>query len=143
MFDENDETLLEVSSFLSASEKFLFRSYVFLPCLPEATSHATSSDARELTVGDQDCVFVSVLQCGVSFVFPQAFVIFCGLGMHNTMMYDQMAKAKAKQQVALEVSHPWIVGERGRGFHRRFPEIMRVFICLIINSALTINRDTQ
>ena len=39
------------------------------------------------------------------FVFPQAFAIFCGLGIHNTMIYDQMAKAKAKQQVAIEVSH--------------------------------------
>ena len=34
----------------------------------------------------------------------QAFAIFCGLGIHNTMIYDQMAKAKAKQQVAIEVS---------------------------------------
>jgi len=39
------------------------------------------------------------------FLFPQAFAIFCGLGIHNTMIYDQMAKAKAKQQVAIEVSH--------------------------------------
>ena len=35
--------------------------------------------------------------------FHQAFAIFCGLGIHNTMIYDQMAKAKAKQQVAIEV----------------------------------------
>ena len=35
----------------------------------------------------------------------QAFAIFCGLGIHNTMIYDQMAKAKAKQQVAIEVSN--------------------------------------
>ncbi|KAK3740158.1 hypothetical protein QZH41_014087, partial [Actinostola sp. cb2023] len=33
----------------------------------------------------------------------EAFAIFCGLGIHNTMIYDQMARAKAKQQVALEV----------------------------------------
>ena len=33
----------------------------------------------------------------------QAIVLFCGLGINNTMLYDQMAKAKAKQQVALEV----------------------------------------
>lgn len=36
---------------------------------------------------------------------PQAFAIFCGLGIHNTMIYDQMAKAKAKQQVAIEVTY--------------------------------------
>ncbi|XP_046846029.1 dual 3',5'-cyclic-AMP and -GMP phosphodiesterase 11A-like isoform X2 [Xenia sp. Carnegie-2017] len=35
--------------------------------------------------------------------FFEAIVLFCGLGINNTMLYDQMAKAKAKQQVALEV----------------------------------------
>lgn len=39
----------------------------------------------------------------VQFSSCQAFAIFCGLGIHNTMIYDQMAKAKAKQQVAIEV----------------------------------------
>ena len=33
----------------------------------------------------------------------EAIVLFCGLGINNTMLYDQMAKAKAKQHVALEV----------------------------------------
>ncbi|EDV27652.1 uncharacterized protein TRIADDRAFT_10459, partial [Trichoplax adhaerens] len=33
----------------------------------------------------------------------EAFVIFCGLGIVNTMMYDSVCKAKAQQSVALEV----------------------------------------
>lgn len=34
---------------------------------------------------------------------PQAFVIFCGLGINNTIMYDQVKKSWAKQSVALDV----------------------------------------
>ena len=34
----------------------------------------------------------------------QAFAIFCGLGIHNTMMYEQACKLLAKQTVAMEVS---------------------------------------
>lgn len=34
----------------------------------------------------------------------QAFVIFCGLGINNTMMYNQVKKTWAKQSVALDVS---------------------------------------
>lgn len=33
----------------------------------------------------------------------QAFVIFCGLGINNTMMYNQVKKTWAKQSVALDV----------------------------------------
>lgn len=33
----------------------------------------------------------------------QAFVIFCGLGINNTIMYDQVKKSWAKQSVALDV----------------------------------------
>eukprot|EP00063_Salmo_salar_P028399 XP_014003234.1 PREDICTED: dual 3',5'-cyclic-AMP and -GMP phosphodiesterase 11A-like [Salmo salar] len=34
----------------------------------------------------------------------EAFVIFCGLGINNTMMYNQVKKTWAKQSVALDVS---------------------------------------
>uniref|UniRef100_A0A2I3FT05 Phosphodiesterase n=1 Tax=Nomascus leucogenys TaxID=61853 RepID=A0A2I3FT05_NOMLE len=34
----------------------------------------------------------------------EAFVIFCGLGINNTIMYDQVKKSWAKQSVALDVS---------------------------------------
>ncbi len=34
----------------------------------------------------------------------QAFTIFCGLGINNCLLYDEVAKASAKQTVALEVS---------------------------------------
>lgn len=34
---------------------------------------------------------------------PQAFSIFCGLGIHNCTMYENACKLMAKQKVALEV----------------------------------------
>lgn len=33
----------------------------------------------------------------------EAFTIFCGLGIHNTIMYSEVEKAVARQKVALEV----------------------------------------
>ena len=33
----------------------------------------------------------------------QAFAIFCGMGIHNTQMYEKVVHAMAKRQVALEV----------------------------------------
>lgn len=33
----------------------------------------------------------------------EAFSIFCGLGIHNTIMYSEVEKAVARQRVALEV----------------------------------------
>lgn len=44
------------------------------------------------------------------FFWLQAFVIFCGLGINNTMMYNQVKKTWAKQSVALDVGlSNWIV----------------------------------
>lgn len=37
-------------------------------------------------------------------MFLQAFTIFCGLGIHNTMMYSEVEKAMARQKVTIEVS---------------------------------------
>ena len=42
------------------------------------------------------------------YVFPvvivfQAFAIFCGLGINNCMLYDEVTRSAAKQAVALEV----------------------------------------
>lgn len=33
----------------------------------------------------------------------EAFTIFCGLGIHNTIMYSEVEKAMARQKVAIEV----------------------------------------
>lgn len=41
--------------------------------------------------------------CTPLLLSPQAFVIFCGLGINNTIMYDQVKKSWAKQSVALDV----------------------------------------
>ena len=35
--------------------------------------------------------------------FSQAFAIFCGLGIHNALMFEQACKLLAKQSVAMEV----------------------------------------
>lgn len=45
---------------------------------------------NERPFGEQD---VSILE---------AFAIFCGLGIHNTQMYENACKLMAKQKVALE-----------------------------------------
>lgn len=37
--------------------------------------------------------------------FLEAFVIFCGLGIQNTQMYEAVERAMAKQMVTLEVGH--------------------------------------
>lgn len=36
--------------------------------------------------------------------FLEAFVIFCGLGIQNTQLYEAVERAMAKQMVTLEVS---------------------------------------
>ncbi len=35
----------------------------------------------------------------------QAFAIFCGIGIHNTNMYEKTSKLLAKQMVAMEVRY--------------------------------------
>ncbi|XP_045114514.1 dual 3',5'-cyclic-AMP and -GMP phosphodiesterase 11A-like isoform X2 [Portunus trituberculatus] len=35
----------------------------------------------------------------------EAFTIFCGLGINNTLMYNELEKAMARQKVAIEVSY--------------------------------------
>lgn len=37
--------------------------------------------------------------------FLEAFVIFCGLGIQNTQMYEAVERAMAKQMVTLEVGN--------------------------------------
>lgn len=39
--------------------------------------------------------------------FLEAFVIFCGLGIQNTQMYEAVERAMAKQMVTLEVGWSW------------------------------------
>uniref|UniRef100_A0A670I3Q5 Phosphodiesterase n=1 Tax=Podarcis muralis TaxID=64176 RepID=A0A670I3Q5_PODMU len=51
-------------------------------------------------------VYFSFMNALISKPFPDAefaFVIFCGLGINNTIMYDQVNKSWAKQSVALDV----------------------------------------
>ena len=46
------------------------------------------------------CCFIFVF---VLFCIFQAFAIFCGMAIQNTVMYENVNKAMAKQTVALEV----------------------------------------
>lgn len=46
---------------------------------------------------------METFECVCFFALFQAFVIFCGLGINNTIMYDQVKKSWAKQSVALDV----------------------------------------
>ena len=41
----------------------------------------------------------------IELVSSQAFAIFCGLGIHNALMYEQACKLLAKQSVAMEVNN--------------------------------------
>lgn len=45
--------------------------------------------------------------------FLQAFAIFCGLGINNCQLYEQVSLAAARQAVALEVSRsrPYLSGK--------------------------------
>ena len=43
------------------------------------------------------------------FLLDQVFSTFCGLGIHNVMTYEEIAKANAKQAVALEVHIHYIL----------------------------------
>lgn len=52
--------------------------------------------------------------------FLEAFVIFCGLGIQNTQMYEAVERAMAKQMVTLEVGRGPGRG-RGRGEASRCP----------------------
>lgn len=44
------------------------------------------------------------LCCSVAMVLAvQVFATFCGLGLHNVMMYEEIAKANARNKVAFDV----------------------------------------
>lgn len=57
-----------------------------------------------LTVLVLNFIKKKLLNRGHSFTFRhlQAFAIFCGMGIDNTVMYEKVCEARAKQQVALE-----------------------------------------
>ncbi|TSK34746.1 Dual 3',5'-cyclic-AMP and -GMP phosphodiesterase 11A [Bagarius yarrelli] len=62
---------------------------------------------------------VTLLQCErcsvllLEDIHSPAFVIFCGLGINNTMMYNQVKKAWAKQSVALDAAKIPLCSELG------------------------------
>jgi hypothetical protein len=56
-------------------------------------------------------VYIALRSCRAPFLYCytlysrvfQAFTIFCGLGINNCLLYDEVARAAARQAVALEV----------------------------------------
>ena len=58
----------------------------------------------------------------------KAFVIFCGLGINNTMMYNQVKKTWAKQSVALDVS---LLPSRKNSTKTRHPTAFDMFTAFI------------
>lgn len=65
--------------------------------------------------------------------FLEAFVIFCGLGIQNTQMYEAVERAMAKQMVTLEVGRSWRKGfgvlSHTLGFS--FPSQLAQCVCVL------------
>nr|XP_029730133.1 cGMP-specific 3',5'-cyclic phosphodiesterase-like [Aedes albopictus] len=66
-------------------------------CMPIINGQKTVIGVAQLINKENDLQFTS---CDIS-IF-EAFAIFCGLGIHNTQMYESACKLMAKQKVALE-----------------------------------------
>ncbi|XP_039446570.1 cGMP-specific 3',5'-cyclic phosphodiesterase-like [Culex pipiens pallens] len=68
-----------------------------LLCMPIVNGQQAVIGVAQLINKENDLQFTS---CDIS-IF-EAFAIFCGLGIHNTQMYESACKLMAKQKVALE-----------------------------------------
>ncbi|XP_021693393.1 cGMP-specific 3',5'-cyclic phosphodiesterase isoform X1 [Aedes aegypti] len=66
-------------------------------CMPIINGQKTVIGVAQLINKENDLQFTN---CDIS-IF-EAFAIFCGLGIHNTQMYESACKLMAKQKVALE-----------------------------------------
>ncbi|XP_055525606.1 cGMP-specific 3',5'-cyclic phosphodiesterase isoform X2 [Wyeomyia smithii] len=66
-------------------------------CMPIVNGQQTVIGVAQLINKENDLQFTN---CDIS-IF-EAFAIFCGLGIHNTQMYESACKLMAKQKVALE-----------------------------------------
>uniref|UniRef100_A0A182SB25 GAF domain-containing protein n=1 Tax=Anopheles maculatus TaxID=74869 RepID=A0A182SB25_9DIPT len=66
-------------------------------CMPIINGQKTVIGVAQLINKQNDLQFTN---CDIS-IF-EAFAIFCGLGIHNTQMYESACKLMAKQKVALE-----------------------------------------
>ncbi|XP_058813126.1 cGMP-specific 3',5'-cyclic phosphodiesterase isoform X2 [Topomyia yanbarensis] len=66
-------------------------------CMPIVNGQQTVIGVAQLINKENNLQFTS---CDIS-IF-EAFAIFCGLGIHNTQMYESACKLMAKQKVALE-----------------------------------------
>ncbi|CAG9817476.1 unnamed protein product [Phaedon cochleariae] len=66
-------------------------------CMPILNGERTLIGVAQLINKEKNAPFT---ECDVSLF--EAFAIFCGLGIHNTQMYENACKLMAKQKVALE-----------------------------------------
>nr|CAD7576238.1 unnamed protein product [Timema californicum] len=98
-FDENDEQLFEwwpLDRYSSISGS----SHRVLSILPASVAQLANALVVLSSTAEDGEIEVRISQ---EFTL-QAFSIFCGLGIHNTLMYSEVEKAMARQKVALEVS---------------------------------------
>lgn len=107
-------TLAQIASYTACTGKFLNIADV-KTWLKENHYNGDTESARTILCmpiinGQKDIIGVAQLinkangvpftECDVSLF--EAFAIFCGLGIHNTQMYESACKLMAKQKVALE-----------------------------------------
>lgn len=113
-FDLKTSTLAQIASYTARTGKNLNIPSVKV-WLKENRINGDTESARTILCmpiinGQKDIIGVAQLinkandvpftECDVSLF--EAFAIFCGLGIHNTQMYENACKLMAKQKVALE-----------------------------------------
>lgn len=69
--------------------------------------------------------------------FLEAFVIFCGLGIQNTQMYEAVERAMAKQMVTLEVGWCFLPSWSPHLNTALTFASQQLVACLLYHSALT------
>ena len=92
-FNRNDQNLFEVCLSLNSYRKNNIVTYNYIGLKKFWRDFQALNFALVVTTA----IFDNVL------LLLQAFAIFCGMAIHNTVMYENVNKAMAKQKVALEV----------------------------------------
>lgn len=75
--------------------------------------------------------------------FLEAFVIFCGLGIQNTQMYEAVERAMAKQMVTLEVSQYLRDFSASMAIHSAYTFLCNSSWCLLLSLQEVCNLDDQ
>ena len=108
-FNRNDQNLFEVCPSLNPFIKIATYNHVDL-----AKFWRDFQTLSLVVAAGQKCL-TNVL------LLLQAFAIFCGMAIHNTVMYENVNKAMAKQKVALEV----------RNFFQKLKDFFQLLCCFV------------